>query len=70
MLLLVKLSGGWVGITATQGVFLKKGVLKICSKFTGEHPCRNAISINRTLAWVFSCKFAAYLQKTFSQEQL
>ena len=21
-------------------VFLEKGVLKICSKFTGEHPCR------------------------------
>ena len=26
-------------------VFWKKGVLKICSKFTGEHPCRCAISI-------------------------
>ena len=26
-------------------VFLGKGVLKICSKFTGEHPCRGAISI-------------------------
>ena len=26
-------------------VFLVKGVLKICSKFTGEHPCRNVISI-------------------------
>ena len=26
-------------------VFLIKGVLKICSKFTGEHPCRSAISI-------------------------
>ena len=25
--------------------FLKKGVLKICSKFTGEHPCRSAVSI-------------------------
>ena len=23
----------------------KKGVLKICSKFTGEHPCRSVISI-------------------------
>ena len=23
-------------------VFLGKGVLKICSKFTGEHPCRSA----------------------------
>ena len=27
-------------------VFLRKGVLKICSKFTGEHPCRSAISLN------------------------
>ena len=26
-------------------VFLGKGVLKIYSKFTGEHPCRSAISI-------------------------
>ena len=26
-------------------VFLGKGVLKICSKFTGEHPYRSAISI-------------------------
>ena len=26
-------------------VFLVKGVLKICSTFTGEHPCRNVISI-------------------------
>ena len=23
---------------------LGKGVLKICSEFTGEHPCRSAIS--------------------------
>ena len=26
-------------------VFLGKGVLKVCSKFTGEHPCRSVISI-------------------------
>ena len=26
-------------------VFFEKGVLKICSKFTGEHPCRSVISI-------------------------
>ena len=25
-------------------VFLGKGILKICSKFTGEHPCRTVIS--------------------------
>ena len=58
-------------------VLLGKGVLKICSKFTGEHPCRSAISIklqqlywNCTLAWMFSCKFAAYFQNTFSQQHL
>ena len=28
-----------------QKVFLGKDVLKICSKFTGEHPCRSLISI-------------------------
>ena len=27
-------------------VFLGKGVLEICSKFTGEHPCRNVFSNN------------------------
>ena len=26
-------------------VFLGKGVLKVCSRFTGEHPCRSVISI-------------------------
>ena len=43
-----------VSEAATQ-VFLVKGVLKICSKFTEEHPS----------AWVFFCKFAAYFQNTF-----
>ena len=27
-------------------VFFRKGVLKICSKFTGEYRCRGVISIN------------------------
>ena len=26
-------------------VFLGKGVLRICTKFTGEHPCVSVISI-------------------------
>ena len=30
-------------------VLLRKDVLKICSKFTGEHSCRSAISIETTL---------------------
>ena len=26
-------------------MFLGKGILKKCSKFTGDHPCRSVISI-------------------------
>ena len=54
-------------------VFLRKGVYK----FTGEYPYRSVTSIKllcskvvRTSAWVFSCKFAAYFQNTFSKEHL
>ena len=39
-------------------VFLGKGVLKICSKFTGKHPCRSAIS--KKLKW-------AHFEPTVSQ---
>ena len=49
-------------------MFLRKGVLKTCNKFTGEHPCQSTISIK--LPWVFSCKFVAYFQNTFPQEHL
>ena len=31
--------------TSHPEVFWRKGVLKICSKFTGKHPCRSMISI-------------------------
>ena len=31
--------------SSRQEVFLRKSVLKICSKFTWEHPCRRVISI-------------------------
>ena len=37
--------------SSRPGVFLGKGVLKICSKFTREHPCRSVISIK--LLWNF-----------------
>ena len=30
--------------SSTPEVFLGKGALKICSKFTGKHPCRSEIS--------------------------
>ena len=50
---------------STPDVFPGKGVLKICSKFTGEYSCRSVQSYrNHTLAWVFPCKFAAYFQNT------
>ena len=45
-------------------VFLGKDVLKICSKFTREHPCRSVISI-KLLSHI--CKFAAYFQNTFTK---
>ena len=58
-------------------VFLEKGVLKICSKFTGEHPCLSAISTKLqsnfteiTLRHGCSPVNAAYFQKTFSQEHI
>ena len=57
--------------------FLQKSVLKICSKFTEQHQCRNVISIklrqlywSYTLARVFSFKLAAYFQNTFIKEHL
>ena len=34
-----------VSRTSHSEVFLLKGVLRIYSKFTGEHPCRSGISI-------------------------
>ena len=54
------------------------GVLKISSKFTGEHPCWSVISLkllqqlylNHTSAWVFSCKFAVYLLNLLHKETL
>ena len=51
-------------------MFIRKGVIKIYSKFTGEHSCRSVISQlywNHTSVWVFSCKFAAYFQNTFTK---
>ena len=35
----------WSYRSSHPEVFLVKGVLKICSKFTGERPCRSVISI-------------------------
>ena len=60
-------------------LFLGKGVLKTCSKFTGEHPCQSVVSIkllcvvkqlywDHTLVWMFSCKFTACFQNNFLWE--
>ena len=51
-----------------------RGVLKICSKFTREHPMRKCdfnkvekqFFLKHTSVWVLSCKFAEYFQNTFS----
>ena len=43
--------------------FQGKDVLKICVKFTGEHPGRSAISIK-------DAALAAFFQNTFSSEHL
>ena len=50
-------------------VFLRKGVLKVCRKFTGEREEQSKakqLYWNHTSAWVFSCKFATIVQNTFS----
>ena len=46
-------------------VFLRKGVLKICRKFTEEHPCRSVFSIKMEskFGMGFSNKFAAYFSE-------
>ena len=38
-----------------------KGVLKICRKITGEHPCQSVISIT------LQSSFAAYIRTPFSK---
>ena len=48
-------------------VVLVKGVLKICSKFTRENPCRRVWFQKSCYAFVFSCKFAAYFQSTLTK---
>ena len=34
-----------LGSSRAEVLFLGKEILKICSKFTGEYPCRSAISV-------------------------
>ena len=41
--------------TTHPEIFLEKSVLKICSKFTGEHPCQSATS-------PFCCLFCQFVR--------
>ena len=61
-----------VSRSSFQGVFLEKGVLKICSKFTGKQPCQSVISIaslNETLIrfssyWIVNCHVINFYYKS------
>ena len=44
--------------SSLQEVFLGKGVLKICSKFTGEQPCQSVISVASLIGTLI--KFSSY----------
>ena len=43
-------------------VFKVKGVLKICSKFTGEHPCRSVFDVMRAIRSLFNDNNKYYSQ--------
>ena len=60
-------------------VFLRKRVLKISSKLTGEQPCRSVISVKLfsnfiemalSSACLFSCKFPSSFQSNFIEMAL
>ena len=54
----------WLHRSSRPEVFLGKGVLKIGIKFTGEHPCRCAISIklkNRILRFKMCCSVLMFV---------
>ena len=54
-------------------MFLRKVVLKICSKLTGEHPCRSVISIklqnNFQSRMIFKSYINTFLNFSKSKEQ-
>ena len=58
--------------SSLPGVFLRKDITKISSKFTGEHPCRSLISIKMicTSTWVFCCISRAPFCNNISGELL
>ena len=68
--------------SSRQVVLLGKGALIVCSKFTEDTHAKNThaevrfqqsckqLYWSHTSAWVFSSKFAAYFQNTFSSEHI
>ena len=61
----------FIAVRPSRGRFFRKGVLKICSKFTGEHPCPSAISITLQsnfieIALWHGCSPATLLKSHFS----
>ena len=52
-------------------MFLRKVILKLCSKFIGENPCRDVISIKLPGTFIeitIRHGFPAYFQNTFYYE--
>ena len=45
-------------------VFLRKFFLKICSKFTGEHPCRSATSVDGLIMILYKSLFLKFSSVT------
>ena len=50
-----------------QRCFMKKGVLRNFTKFTGKHLCQNNFIKKETLAEVFSCAFCELSNNTQKQ---
>ena len=44
-------------------VFLKKGALKICNKFAGEHTCRNTSGGLLLINWLYNNKMIVNSEK-------
>ena len=44
-------------------LFLRKGVLKICSKFTGEYSCQSAITIKLQRKFIYGNNWHFYRSK-------
>ena len=50
-------------------MFLGKGVLRICNKFTGEHPCQNAVSIKSLCNTSRGCFCYEYNEENIVKEK-